>query len=128
MSALSVGVPTLFEKPRDSSRRQPGSPCGSDNRERYRAVIAVDGDAEAIAVESVDDRSLSDEDLEDLIYIEPTPAAITYSTQDLSIDGLVKRMNRRSMRLPSLGEELAGRPRIALRGHVYITFGEHVFQ
>lgn len=55
------------------------------------------------SVIDVSDRSLSDEELEDLIYVEPTPALVTYSTQDLSIDGLVKRLNRRSMLIPSFG-------------------------
>jgi hypothetical protein len=49
---------------------------------------------------SPDDRTLRDDELEDLIDVEPTPARVTFSTQDLSIDGLVKRLNRGSMLVP----------------------------
>lgn len=60
-----------------------------------------------------DDRSLRDEELEDLIDVEQTPARVTFSTQDLSIDGLVKRLDRKSMLVPQFGGtdslvELAG--------------------
>lgn len=50
-----------------------------------------------------DDRALRDEELEDLIDVEPIPARVTFSTQDLSIDGLVKRLNRKSMLVPQFG-------------------------
>lgn len=64
----------------------------------------LDGEStKGIPVNSIDDRSLSDEELEDLIYVEPKPALVTYATQDLSIDGLVKRMDRGSMLVPSFG-------------------------
>ncbi|MCU0278848.1 MAG: DUF262 domain-containing protein [Candidatus Nanopelagicales bacterium] len=52
---------------------------------------------------SIDDRSLRDEELADLVDVEPSPARVTFSTQDLSIDGLVKRLNRKSMLVPQFG-------------------------
>lgn len=51
----------------------------------------------------VGDRSLSDEELADLVDVEPTPARVTFSTQDFSIDGLVKRLDRKSMLVPQFG-------------------------
>lgn len=57
--------------------------------------------AEEIA--SIDDRTLSDEELADLIDVERSPARVTFSTQDFSIDGLVKRLNRNSMVVPQFG-------------------------
>jgi hypothetical protein len=61
---------------------------------------------------SSDDRALRDEELADLIDVEPTPARVTFATQDLSIDGLVKRLNRKSMLVPQFGgqEELVQVP------------------
>lgn len=50
-----------------------------------------------------DERTLRDEEFEDLIYVEPSPARVTFSTQDLSIDALVKRLNRKSMLVPQFG-------------------------
>ncbi|MBC9957822.1 DUF262 domain-containing protein [Yimella sp. cx-51] len=50
-----------------------------------------------------DDRTLRDEELEDLIDVEPSPARVTFSTQDMSIDALVKRLNRKSMLVPQFG-------------------------
>jgi len=54
-------------------------------------------------VAASDDRTLRDYELEDLIDVEPSPARVTFSTQDLSIDGLVKRLNRKSMLVPQFG-------------------------
>lgn len=51
----------------------------------------------------LNDRSLSDEELADLVDSEPSPARVTFSTQDYSVDGLVKRLNRRSMIVPQFG-------------------------
>lgn len=47
-----------------------------------------------------DDRTLRDEELLDLIEPEPSPARVTFTTQDMSIDALVKRLNRKSMLVP----------------------------
>lgn len=52
---------------------------------------------------SSDDRTLRDDELSDLIDVEPSPARVTFTTQDLSIDGLVKRLNRKSMLIPQFG-------------------------
>jgi hypothetical protein len=52
---------------------------------------------------SSDDRSLRDEELADLVDVEPSPARVTFTTQDLSIDGLVTRLNRKSMLVPQFG-------------------------
>lgn len=54
-------------------------------------------------VAETDDRALRNEELEDLIDVEPSPARVTFSTQDMSIDGLVKRLNRKSMLVPQFG-------------------------
>lgn len=54
-------------------------------------------------VVDVDDRTLRDEELADLVDVEASPARVTFSTQDLSIDGLVKRLNRKSMLVPQFG-------------------------
>ena len=54
-------------------------------------------------VTSADDRTLRDEELADLVDVEPSPARVTFATQDLSIDGLVKRLNRKSMLVPQFG-------------------------
>lgn len=50
-----------------------------------------------------DDRTLRDEELEDLIDVEPSPARVTFATQDMSIDALVKRLQRKSMLVPEFG-------------------------
>lgn len=47
-----------------------------------------------------DDRTLRDEELADLIEAERSPARVTFATQDLSVDGLVNRLNRKSMLVP----------------------------
>lgn len=52
-----------------------------------------------------DDRGLRDEELADLVDIEASPARVTFSTQDFSIDGLVKRLNRKSMLVPQFNEQ-----------------------
>lgn len=57
-----------------------------------------DSPIENIAVS--DDRTLRDEELLDLIEPEPSPARVTFTTQDMSIDALVKRLNRKSMLVP----------------------------
>src|SRR4051794_14412535 len=54
---------------------------------------------------SSDDRGLRDEELADLVDVEPSPARVTFSTQDLSIDGLVKRLNRKSMLVPQFKDQ-----------------------
>ncbi|MHA7132892.1 DUF262 domain-containing protein [Oerskovia turbata] len=54
-------------------------------------------------IASLDDRTLREEELVDLIDAEPSPAKVTFSTQDLSIDGLVKRLDRKSMLVPQFG-------------------------
>jgi hypothetical protein len=54
-------------------------------------------------IASPDDRTLRDEELADLVDAEPSPARVTFTTQDLSVDGLVKRLNRKSMLVPQFG-------------------------
>ncbi|KXO90460.1 DUF262 domain-containing protein [Tsukamurella pseudospumae] len=54
-------------------------------------------------VAAADDRTLRDDELEDLIDVERSPARVTFSTQDMSIDALVKRINRKSMLVPQFG-------------------------
>lgn len=63
---------------------------------------------EAILFENIaesDDRTLRDEELQDLIDVEPSPARVTFATQDMSIDALVKRLNRKSMLVPQFGDQ-----------------------
>ena len=60
-------------------------------------------EARESSVAGADDRSLRDDELADLIDVEPTPARVTFSTQDLSVDGLVNRLNRKSMLVPQFG-------------------------
>lgn len=54
-------------------------------------------------VPSVDDRVLTSDELDDLIDTEPSPVRVTFSTQDYSVDGLVKRLDRGSMIVPRFG-------------------------
>lgn len=49
------------------------------------------------------DRTLSEEEFDDLLAADDAPVTVTYSTQDYPVDGLVKRMNRGSMRVPQFG-------------------------
>lgn len=58
---------------------------------------AIDEDE---ALLSIEDRALLDDELEDLEATEDSPLAVTYSTQDYPIDGLVKRLNNNSMLIP----------------------------
>jgi hypothetical protein len=64
--------------------------------------VPADG-VTADGVSDATDRVLTDEELEDLIDAEPSPARVTFSTQDLSVDGLVTRLNRKSMLVPQFG-------------------------
>lgn len=50
------------------------------------------------------DRTLSDEEVNDLEAFEESPARVSYSTQDYPIDGLVKRLQNRSMLVPQFGK------------------------
>lgn len=54
-------------------------------------------------IASADDRALRDEELADLIDVDRSPARVTFSTQDLSVDGLVNRLDRKSMLVPQFG-------------------------
>lgn len=54
---------------------------------------------------SADDRTLRDEELADLVDREASPARVTFSTQDLSVDGLVHRLNRKSMLVPQFNDQ-----------------------
>lgn len=53
--------------------------------------------------QAVEDRSLSSDELDDLLVSENQPPEVTYSTQDFPVDALVKRMQRGSMRIPQFG-------------------------
>ncbi|MGW6445172.1 DUF262 domain-containing protein [Lentzea sp. NPDC055074] len=61
---------------------------------------------------STDDRTLRDDELADLIDTESSPARVTFTTQDFNVDGLVKRLDRKSMLVPQFGgkEELVQVP------------------
>lgn len=58
---------------------------------------------QVVDLPDTDDRTLRSDELEDLIDVEPSPARVTFSTQDLSVDGLVQRLNRNSMLVPQFG-------------------------
>ncbi|MCV7461328.1 DUF262 domain-containing protein [Micrococcus luteus] len=51
------------------------------------------------------DRTLSDEEMEDLIEPDEVPPEVTYSTTDYPVDGLVKRLGQGSMRIAQFGVE-----------------------
>lgn len=51
----------------------------------------------------VGDRTLSSEEIDDLLTSEEQPPEVTYSTQDFPVDALVKRIERGSMRIPQFG-------------------------
>lgn len=54
-------------------------------------------------LEDVLDRSLTSEELEDLTERDPEVVATTFSSQDFDVAGLVNRLNRGSMVIPSFG-------------------------
>jgi hypothetical protein len=49
------------------------------------------------------DRTLSDEELDDLADGDEKPVEVTYQTQDYPVDGLVKRLNDGAMLIPQFG-------------------------
>lgn len=49
------------------------------------------------------DRTLTDEELEDLTAHDSSPVAVTYSSQDFDVAGLVKRLERGQMLIPQFG-------------------------
>lgn len=53
--------------------------------------------------EGVFERTLTDDEIEDLVGVEDSPVTVTFSTQDYPIDGLVKRLERGSMLIPQFG-------------------------
>lgn len=54
------------------------------------------------------DRTLNDEEIDDLIEADEVPTTVTYSTQDYPVDGLVKRLSKGSMRVPAFAEDNPG--------------------
>lgn len=51
------------------------------------------------------DRTLTGEEFEDLNEAEDSPTPVTYSTQDFDVSGLVQRLDRGSMLIPSFGAQ-----------------------
>ncbi|MEJ7831568.1 MAG: DUF262 domain-containing protein [Nocardioides sp.] len=51
------------------------------------------------------DRTLTGDEIDDLVAREDSPPEITYSTQDFTVDALVTRMERSAMRVPSFGKD-----------------------
>lgn len=49
------------------------------------------------------ERTLTDEELDDLTSPDESPTPVTYATQDFDISGLVQRLDRGSMLIPSFG-------------------------
>jgi Protein of unknown function DUF262 len=61
----------------------------------------LESDVEADSEQtSITDRALLDDELEDLEAAEASPTAVTYSTQDYPVDGLVSRLNSGAMLIP----------------------------
>ena len=56
-------------------------------------------------VPEVLDRTLTGDELADLVSPESAPVTVTFSTQDFDVSGLVQRLNRGSMLIPSFGLE-----------------------
>lgn len=52
---------------------------------------------------TMEDRTLFEEEVNDLLFSDPQPPEITYSNQDFPVDALVKRIDRGSMRIPQFG-------------------------
>lgn len=69
----------------------------------YAAGMEHEEAAVAPDVADRDERTLRDEELADLVDVENSPARVTFSTQDMSVDALVKRLDRRSMLVPQFG-------------------------
>ncbi|GGL91743.1 hypothetical protein GCM10009706_32900 [Curtobacterium citreum] len=67
----------------------------------------VDGMAEADddIDSTVLERTLTNEELDDLVAPEATATSVTFSTQDFDVAGLVTRLKRGSMLVPSFGHE-----------------------
>lgn len=51
----------------------------------------------------ISDRVLSDDELSDLIDPEDSPATVSYTSQDFDIEGLVRRLNAGTLRIPNYG-------------------------
>lgn len=51
----------------------------------------------------ITDRALTNDELDDLTEADPSPVAVTFSTQDFDVAGLVLRLQRESMLIPSFG-------------------------
>lgn len=72
-------------------------------RQRYCWVMTdVDYDPTTPALL---DRVLSDEELEDITAAEETSSAVTFSTQSFDVAGLVLRLDRGSMLVPTYGKD-----------------------
>lgn len=56
------------------------------------------------------DAGAAPEELEDEIAIDPDPVGISYSTTDFDVDGLVRRMQRDDIVIPTFGEDLDDPP------------------
>lgn len=71
------------------------------------AILFVMSEVLGTGEEVVDlfDRTLSDEEMEDLIEPDEVPPEVTYSTTDYPVDGLVKRLGQGSMRIAQFGVE-----------------------
>lgn len=54
-------------------------------------------------IASISERTLTDEEFQDLTEAESTPTKVTFSTQDYSVDSLVSRMNSGAMIVPEFG-------------------------
>ncbi len=62
--------------------------------------------AEAIDFATEDElleRSLTEEELDDLVAKEDNPVSVTYTTQDFDVEGLVTRLKKESMLIPQFG-------------------------
>lgn len=60
---------------------------------------AIDSDADSELL----DRSLTHDELDDLVSKEETPVSVTFATQDFDVAGLVGRLQKESMLVPQFG-------------------------
>ncbi|MBN9792522.1 hypothetical protein DMP17_28600 [Pseudonocardia sp. TMWB2A] len=65
--------------------------------------MTADEPVEAEPVANMFDRSLTSEELEDLTDADEAPVAVTFSSQDFDVSGLVRRLDSNSMFIPRLG-------------------------
>jgi len=62
----------------------------------------------AAAVEPVESSELSAEETAEELAVDPDPGKIAYTTTDFDVDGLVRRLGRKDILIPTFGDEESG--------------------